>query len=115
MIATTSFFNALWEAREKGHGRLDSGMAAMWGRKMAVALAEEVADNPSYNPEEDRRVYWAREVLRAALEQKSLSRANVELEATMKYLRGSTYEKCGKDFAAEGRGEKDTDDLKLSL
>lgn len=100
--AVEEVFRALWVAREECRGRIASEVVAAWGRRVSVACAADVMESADYNPEDDKRVLWAREVLLAARRRDRACRASAELEALGEFLLGvaAVAEPCGKDLAA---------------
>lgn len=98
--AVDDVFRALWAAREQSRGWIARRSVWGWGRRLAKAVYDDLPAHPDYNPEEDNRVLWAREVLQAARRSEPVTRACGELEAAADFLLGLVPEPCGKDRAA---------------
>ena len=82
--------------------RLTEGKCFILGRKLAVACVESANVSEAYNPEDDRRVWWARKVLAAAAGQ-GAERPDASLERIVMLLLGKGVEMA---FAGErGAGE----------
>ena len=80
------FAFALWARREAGKLPDDSVI----GRGLALAAANDVMDNPGYDPEWDKRVEWVREIARLRRHKTyrphNRLRASAELEALMGWM-----------------------------
>ena len=91
----------LWELREENPSlsRLD---VRQFGRLLAAGVAYDVTSRPDYDPEDDARVAWVREVLAARRRGEPRPRALAEHEACTEVKLGKLklYEPCGKDRAA---------------
>ena len=82
----------LWQARE-GSPSLRCIQPGEWSRRLAVAVAADVAGKPHYDPETDTRVRWVRAVLESRRNGSERPRASGDLEAGCAFLIG-TLEAC---------------------
>ena len=94
------FCQKLWDLRESAATCLPCG--ATISRMLALAVSDDVLLRPTFDPEEDRRVAWCREVAAARrLRPQARPEARAELEATAAYqLDRQEIEVTGKDLAA---------------
>lgn len=95
------FCQRLWDLRESAPACLPCG--ATISRMLALAVGDDVLLTPSYDPEEDRRVAWCREVASARrLRPQARPAARAELEATAAYQLDRLEEPVvtGKDLAS---------------
>lgn len=99
--AVYHFCRALYQLLDEGSpGREVVSLA----RTLAVATWQEVEASPGYDPESDRRVLWAREMIQL-LREGVKPRLNEALMATAEFLLGIEREErapCGKELAAGG-------------
>lgn len=105
MNAVRLFCALLWEMRERTGGMIDDSLRLLWGRLLAFAVWAKLLVDEGYDPEVDRQVLWAREVLAAAWRGFPGCLASAELEATVAFQLGrreALVEPCGKDRAAGG-------------
>jgi len=79
---------------------VDVMTAREWASGLYLAAAADVQAHADYDPEEDRRIWWARQVLAAMRAGKPRPRATGELEATVEWLLGEIPQICGKMRAA---------------
>jgi hypothetical protein len=69
-------------------GRLTEGRVFELGRELGLACGTQVAGNGGYSPENDRRVWWARRVLAAALGGGEVAAPDASLEGVALMLLG---------------------------
>lgn len=102
LSAVEGLCRTFWEVRGAGGGRIDKARVPSYGRMLAEACHADMQSDPGYDPEEDERVLWAREVLAAARRLEPRSLAGAEKEATAAFMLGTQecVVLCGKDRAA---------------
>ena len=93
--AVHEFCTKLWQVRDGG---VDAKLMA---RGLALATAQDVMRRPEYDPSSDCRQAWAREVIEAIKQRRRRPRASGDLEALTAWLLEITFERCGKDYAAQ--------------
>ena len=100
--AVRDFCGMLWRLRAAGFGRIEQWRLLDLGRGLALAVALDVGSRAGYDPEFDRRVLWAREVLAAARDGGRVCLVGGELEACVEFALGMDEERarCGKEMAA---------------
>ena len=67
-----------------------------WARRLALAIAEDVTARPKYDPEDDARVMWMREILAACRRGESIPRASGGAEGSCAYLLGKLEVSTGE-------------------
>lgn len=97
--AVQGFVEDLWGIRG---GRVLHVSVENLGRALAEAVVEDLRESESYDPENDRRVLWAREVIRDMRKRPGFTfpKASPELEACMETMLLPGLRPCGKDLAA---------------
>jgi hypothetical protein len=94
------FCQMLHDLREL-RGGLDDSRLRSYERMLAEAVQAQCREHDGYDPGDDRRVQWAREVMAAARRGEYKARALAELEALVEYLLGPPKRVlCGKDLGA---------------
>ena len=92
----------LGRLRAEWFGRIPGWRLLVLGRGLGLAVAQDVGGRAGYDPELDRRVLWAREVLAAARDGSRVCLVSGELEACVEFALGLDGERsrCGKEMAA---------------
>ena len=85
----------LWEEREASP-TLRCLRVTEWSRRLAIAIAADVEARATYDPEDDARVLWVREVLAACRAGSHLPRASGGAEGSCAFLLGKLEIRTGE-------------------
>jgi hypothetical protein len=85
----------LWEEREASPV-LRTLDVPRWARRLALAVAEDVAAREKYDPEDDARVQWIREILASRRRGDLMPKASGGAEGSCAFLLGKLEVRAGE-------------------